>query len=430
MNSSSSINTTESTTSVIATTKSTVKKAKISYKELLEFRGIANEPSSDSRFDYLGLDKIGEDGIVQLTEESLQNILTMLQRHQTRIRKAIKEGVLDTAFDLYEALREDIEDWTPKSAIHRRFPPISHRHFTFDREHCLTSGEADFQRTLMISMIDRFDFQNLFSYSCEEQWAMEPDYCLPSLGSPNKISQPKPDLAISFQRNAVRGPALLPYPINLSRCLHPGKKSDKRWFPFLFMEAKRADDTLEPAQERNLHNASQALFNIYQWMKSEDDLRAKFFDGVRVFTISLNVETLRLRVHRAESIGRNGQLFYHFQDVLRIDDYDRTKACHVMKTILLDYAKPWLLPVLKDTFERVAQRELNLGMKKKRKQNDLSIDTSGMVNTEPEDGERTATAGHISSQGQTSTGISFEAGAIQISAQPRKRGKANSRSGH
>lgn len=353
-------NTTTGITSQNPTTTRTIKakKAKTSYKELLEFRGITDRPSQDRQIKGLRLDQVSVDAIKPLGLERIDDLISMLQGYVEKFRTSVRSGTLEDRFEIYEALKDDLENWRPIAGAHRRFSSVSLQNFNYDREHSRNSSEADFQRTVMISIIDRYDFKNMFTFSCEERWTLEDDYLLPTLGSPNKIQQPKPDLAISFQRDAFTGPELVAYPINLSRCLHPGANGEERWFPFLFLEAKKSDDGIrKSAQQRNLHNASQALFNIYQWMRGHDDSQKSFFENVRVFTIALNTEDIRLRIHRAEK-GQGGRLVFNFSEVVSFKDYNQTIANHLVKSVLLDYAKPHLYPALKKAFTEVVTKEM------------------------------------------------------------------------
>src|SRR6202012_162893 len=86
------------------------------------------------------------------------------------------------------------------------------------------------------------------------------------------------------------------------------------------MEAKREDNSLRTASEKNLYSTSQALFNIFQWMRLVPELHQRFFKDVRTFGIVLNNEDIVLRIHRAEK-DRDGQLRYEFTEVANIRNY-------------------------------------------------------------------------------------------------------------
>ncbi|KAL9105892.1 MAG: hypothetical protein Q9227_009003 [Pyrenula ochraceoflavens] len=351
-----SMNTNTTATSENPTIKA--KKAKTSYKELLTFRGITDRPSQDSRIGELCFHQISFDATKPPGLDRIDSLLSILQTYVKRFTASKKSTTSEDRFKIFEALREDLENWRPTEGAHRRFPSISRQNFVLDKEHSLISSEADFQRTVMMSIIDRYDFKDLFTFSCEERWTLEDDYLLPTLGSPNRIQQPKPDLAIYFRQDAFTDSKLVAYPINLSKCLHPGANGEERWFPFFFLEAKKADDAIRrSAQERNLHSASQALFNIYQWMRGHADTEKSFFENVRIFTIALNAEDIRLRIHRAEK-GEGDRLVFNFSEVVSFNQYSQVIANHLVKRVLLDYAKPHLYPALKIAFLRVVRKEM------------------------------------------------------------------------
>ncbi|RYC63272.1 hypothetical protein CHU98_g2926 [Xylaria longipes] len=80
--------------------------------------------------------------------------------------------------------------------------------FENDLEHCKApANEAVFQRTVMMSIIDRSHLKSAFDFNCEGQWSLQGSNPLPSDGD-DAITGPKPDLAIFFRFDYLVGRAL------------------------------------------------------------------------------------------------------------------------------------------------------------------------------------------------------------------------------
>lgn len=386
--SSSSLNTTESaaTQEITQTDTSTTKRkvGEMSYLENLRFRGVSRESSHDDKLQELGFDKIMNNLSSWIDFQNLTSLIKLLESYTKKLKKGMKEQALENAFYDYDALRQDVCDWRPVSSEHRRFAPMPSSHFDWDKKFCshVGSSEADFHRTLMPSIIDRYDFQNMFTCTFEELWAVSDRFLLPTRRKIPKIPQPKPDLAISFDHSSITNSEMTDFPPELVSCLHPGKTGDERWFPFFFMEAKKLDGSLSHAFQRNLCSASQALFNIFQWMRHSSELEQEFFTDVRVFTMDINNKDATLRMHRAEK-GSEAHLQYKFVEVKEIRNYNRIQICHIIKTVLLDYAAAILHPILKRTFQQVAEMGTSIGTGKKRKdyQDELRREGPGRGNS-------------------------------------------------
>lgn len=77
---------------------------------------------------------------------------------------------------------------------------------------------------------------------------------------------------------------------------------------------------------------------------------------VRVFSMDLSVQEIKLRVHRA-ALDHDNSLCFQFDDVISLTNYTRDQACNLVKSVLLDYAKNELHDILKDAFQKVSQKE-------------------------------------------------------------------------
>ncbi len=427
MESSSSRNTSKSTTNEEApsTKASTIRY--ISFMEHLEFRGIKDTPSKDPKLQDLGLESTINHTPSHLEFREFASLIKVLDHYSKIIRKSIKDQGSDNGLPVYDALRYEIGRWRPVAEDYRRFPPMPPEDFEWDRRQCFNSSEADFHRTIMISIIDRFDLHSPFAFSCEEQWAVGHHFLIQPTRTKSKISQPKPDLALSFQRDALIDDDLLDYPVELGRCLHPGNRGRERWFPFVFIEAKRDDNSLRDAFEKALHGASQALFNIHQWMRLVPELDEQFFTDVRTFTIVLNNETITLRIHRAER-GVGDRLRYRFAEVATIRGYDRFEACHMVKSVLIDYALPHLHRILRNTYQTVAKMDQGGETGTKRKHDVL--DSQQLARTVSDDA---VSEEQLTPEPQSAnTGISFDTENLAVSASGStpKRSRRRPRTGH
>lgn len=121
------------------------------------------------------------------------------------------------------------------------------------------------------------------------------------------------------------------------------------------MEVKKAGADLQLAYMTNLHNASQALYNMYTWMVRAGQ-EAKFFEIVRVFSLVFNAQDLSVRVHRAFQLA-DGNLSFCFDEFSPLARYTKDQACLQIKTILTDYAAEELHPALKAAFVEIVSQE-------------------------------------------------------------------------
>lgn len=186
------------------------------------------------------------------------------------------------------------------------------------------SSEAIFQRTLMVSLIARHfliyekevDVEPLLDFSAEEPWTCLP---MPSRALCNAdeklLTQPKPDLAVCFNRKAVIKDSLwrsLPDATKELACFENQNSGDSRIFHFLAVEAKNAVTSLEDpkALYQSLNNASQALNNFYEFFQDAGPTHKQtFFDKIRFFSVVANTQGILIRIHRAIELPRDARRF-------------------------------------------------------------------------------------------------------------------------
>ena len=252
-----------------------------------------------------------------------------------------------------------------------------------------TSSEALFQRTIMLSLIARHILiyrlespeNQIFEFSVEAPWTCLPmpsralndiertsrdeDYVAPR----NRfLTQPKPDLAVAFNRRAIMSGdswKTLTMPMQTLASFEDANEDQFSVFHFLTIEAKKSEKTVDDrtALHQSSNCASQALFNFYEFFcDAGPDYKKKFFDKVRFFSIVTNRAGLLVRIHRAievpqESRGRRVMphdadylLEFEFEVLARlggIDQFSRSKALDIMKKVL-KYAKETMCPLIQD----------------------------------------------------------------------------------
>ena len=215
-------------------------------------------------------------------------------------------------------------------------------------------NEAVLQRTIMIHFINQYELDKKFDWNTEGQWSQTDATCLKSRDN-DKISLPKPDLAISFKLRSlsISGDKSDPVPRELQSSLSPD--SGFRCFPFLFFEAQRTED-LQDAFVANLHSASQALYNMHTWIERAN-LEEKYSENVRVFSVVFNAQVLGVRVHRIVKHS-DGLLYFKFDELRPLNRYTKDQARVLIQSILVDYAAKELYLILKTVFREVIGQRL------------------------------------------------------------------------
>ena len=125
----------------------------------------------------------------------------------------------------------------------------------------------------------------MIDWNSQGAWYLPEEIRLPSISDVG-ISQPTPDFAMFFTLNSFTEDDVDDLaPPDLHWCMSPDP--DSQCFSFLFMKTDHRDADPQKAVNANLLSASQALFNMYQWVKRTEQEK-DFFEDVRVFSIILN----------------------------------------------------------------------------------------------------------------------------------------------
>ncbi|KAI1860789.1 uncharacterized protein JN550_011251 [Neoarthrinium moseri] len=326
------------------------------------------------------------------------------------LRRAEKAPSGENSYEAIEDLSNGINKW--RSTV--QLATVTNLDFRSDLEHCRLSNEAVFQRTILMSIIDRWRLADMFDYNCEGHWSLQgKHFPLPSTQGPkDKVTGPKPDLAIFFNFESLIGSDpqsnSAPIPLDLKGCLRPDT-SFHRCFPFVFIEAKKGFHDLTTALYANMHSASQALLNIHAWMERIGDTDT-FFEDVRLFSVAINADTAIVRTHRAKPLDGEG-LVYLFDELCVLKDYRRDDICVLIRNILVKYGATTLRQILKDTFDQVSsqyQEELQQDNERLKRKNAVA---RGAITKKA---RITQSTGRITSQPPMDPSSSFGASRISL----------------
>ncbi|KAF2179600.1 hypothetical protein K469DRAFT_798766 [Zopfia rhizophila CBS 207.26] len=244
-----------------------------------------------------------------------------------------------------------------------------------DLEKCKKCNEAVYQRTTMMSFLDRHNLNPVLDYACEETWQNDPGSSLPRLNlvKKKKLSKPKPDLAVAFTTES-----LLPdYEDRLAlerlgflqTHMCPEGSEDgqmERALHFFFVEAQGKEALRDEAELQNLNSASLALHNIYCFMREAGE-EARFFKQVRVFSATAAYDHFSVRIHRPDRINDVQTIHQDYPVKFSFDNWEFTdpgdahsgaKTAKIVYNILFHYGVSKLLPLLCDCTQKLLKTKL------------------------------------------------------------------------
>jgi hypothetical protein len=329
------------------------------------------------------------------TDNGASNLATpddvVSQARSKRSGKSVKAKIPTVKVDdkeFAQSLFEDNIDIEPsadgslneiKKIISREYPVARRKkvpkdtgeaNWNADMSKCKKSHEAIFQRTIMMELIDRHKLDEQLDYICEALFISDR---MPRRDKKTELAQPKPDLAVAFTTTS-----LIPGDASLRRLAllgelqghmcPEGKGSGQvdRAFHFFSIEVKGKLGKIgnNEAEFQNLNTASQALHNMYLFMKKADDVDT-FLNKVRFFSIVATAQSFEVRVHRAVQLdsgdviaGSNYNIGFNFDNVAVVvgSDYTKEKVSRIVYNILFNYGVKILHPILKDAVEAVFQQ--------------------------------------------------------------------------
>ncbi|EXJ69357.1 uncharacterized protein A1O5_07393 [Cladophialophora psammophila CBS 110553] len=227
------------------------------------------------------------------------------------------------------------------------------------------SNEALFQRTLMMNLIGRHLFiynrQSVkpccLDFSVEELWTCPPMPTRSYNQGRNFLTQPKPDLAVCFRREAAIPDRLwnsIPMATKILACYESFNLiGHDRIFHFLTIEAKKEKTSTndDVGRLQSLNNASQALHNMFEFFRDAGH-EDTFFAKVRFFSAVASTEGVWIRIHRATREPEDGSdqgfilpkrkdyplrfEFRNFAHVIRAE-FERATVLEIFEKILVGY---------------------------------------------------------------------------------------------
>jgi len=267
--------------------------------------------------------------------------------------------------------------------------------WALDQANCMGhSNEAIFQRTMMMNLIARHCLiyrrdtsrLRLLEISVEEFWTCSP---APSRafveGEGSLLTKPKPDLAVSFCRERLLSDlSWISLPLatqSLASYENLRHTARRKVFHFLTIEAKKGMTSTadSAALLQSLNNASQSLYNMYEFFREAgSDHEQKFFEEVRFFSVVATTEGLTFRIHRATRVTEEADrvtdgyplrfLYRVFKRLQSDINYNRDTVLETLKPILLAYAEETLFRLLKAAAEAIREKFLNNKDAKKTRQ--------------------------------------------------------------
>ncbi|KAL9114389.1 MAG: hypothetical protein Q9227_001470 [Pyrenula ochraceoflavens] len=247
------------------------------------------------------------------------------------------------------------------------------------------SNEALFQRTLMMSLIARHrliymqDESRLnLDFSVEQTWSCPPMPTRAYWKGSKFLTQPKPDLAVSFMRETVIDDFLwnaMPSATKRLACFENTTAfGQQRIFHFFTIEAKKANTSSDDVKGKlqSLNSASQALHNMFEFLRdAESEYEEIFFEKVRFFSVVASTEGLTIRVHRATRLDPEGPrisfiipdnhsypLKFEYQEFFKLEKakLDQETVSKIIQQILITYGVGELLVLLKNAAKTLMDR--------------------------------------------------------------------------
>lgn len=253
--------------------------------------------------------------------------------------------------------------------------------------------EAIFQRTMLLSMIDRYRLfygyqdtteQSLLEFAVETPWTCLPMPTHAEHRGKKFLTSPKPDLAVGFRRRKLFETCnwnAFPEETQKLICYEGvGPPNVDRAFYFLAIEAKRGFTSVDDPVALNqcLNNASQALHNMFEFFKEadrdigegskvkKDEYTNKFFERVRFFSVVAVAGAMKVRIHRACRLGEDDDegpksdyplkfVFSEYKEISK-KDFKRQGVVEELTKILYNYGVNELADLLKGAIKEMNEK--------------------------------------------------------------------------
>ncbi|KAF2234186.1 hypothetical protein EV356DRAFT_502503 [Viridothelium virens] len=286
--------------------------------------------------------------IVLGTEPALRMARLKSDRHNFPARLRGDRNVHLTPHPYSDTYAAEIKKMSLNLPENRAAADVYSRLWAADIENCRGENEAIFQRTVMMSFLDRYrlifgdiqgaemgDVANMnnigkkLAFSVEGEWTCDP---MPTRALQRRVEMPfltapRPDLCVSFRtEDLIPNPLLLIMPSSMKNLVfYEGATPpfDRRAFGFFVVEGKRSqlppDDDV--ALYQALNAASQALHNMFEFFR-EAEQQDVFFRKVRVFSATTNNTGLIIRIHRADKLDLESSSPQRFTPIPGQPKYD------------------------------------------------------------------------------------------------------------
>lgn len=314
------------------------------------------------------VEKINGYNQCRFTFEKLDHLTSLAQRFVDKSRTLRETTAAGTSSSPTEEIR-NIVDTFHKNLCERLWESgscsINEHDFNMDlneaRDKNLNRQEAFFQHTIMMYSTDHWRLNSTFAYNCGEGWLKDaPGLPLShnSRDGTNLVLGLKPDLIVSFQMCAIRGP--FGKELNtfadtfMSHFAVYPDGNDTTCFPFLVIDVKKNDGDMRRALYTSIYGATRALYNIYLCMRRTKKMR-EFFRDVRTFSISMSPNEFEARIHRVAWDEQFDEPKFLFDVLDSRAKYTRNEIVAVMRTTTVDYAQTLLLPLLQEVYEALAR---------------------------------------------------------------------------
>lgn len=329
-------------------------------------------------------DTLGILGVLFADQPAMSEALKKVSKPQFEIGLGSRNVDLDESESLDPCQEEILQLLSGDQAWETEEERIAYETlWALDEANCLgQSNEAIFQRTVMMSLVARHCLiykrnasrPRILEISVEESWTCPPAPSRAFIeGEGSLLTKPKPDLAISFSREKLLSRlAWVSLPVatqSLASYENLRQPARRKVFHFLTIEAKKGMTSTDDSKAllQSLNNASQSLYNMYEFFREAgSEHEEKFFKEVRFFSVVASTEGLTFRIHRATRVTDKADLVtdgYPLQFVYRVFkrlqvriDYNRDTVLDIFKHILVGYAEEKLFKLLKAAAEAIREK--------------------------------------------------------------------------
>ncbi|KAL9050839.1 MAG: hypothetical protein Q9162_006383 [Coniocarpon cinnabarinum] len=302
------------------------------------------------------------------------------ERKKNRLTVQTVDSLIALAQDFVDQNSHERQDITPE-ALHQRTETfhkvlceklweggsssINEHDFNVDlrdaRDTNRNRNESFFKNTVMMYFTDHWRFDDTFACSCNQAWKKDAPALLLRKGlgdTPNFALASQPDLAISFEEQALRRmnedsmPAFADE-IMSQRAISP-EGSPHLCFPFLVIEVKKTNGDMPEAHLKSHYTATRALNNMFLCMRRAKKME-EFFTVARTFSVNVSPTEFEARIHRIVWNDEKEQIEFTHRPLHAEMNYGRNQITAMIRVIVVEYARTFLLPLLQDVYATITR---------------------------------------------------------------------------